>query len=70
MKSLSCFNCEGGFYRECVLPYKTFDADNKDMIILDVPHYVCNNCSHICFGLKALKLIEESITDVGVKYHH
>jgi YgiT-type zinc finger domain-containing protein len=70
MKSFSCFECKKGFYRESILPYKTVDGQNKDMIILDVPHYICSNCGDTCFGMKALRMIEESRIEAGVKYRN
>jgi hypothetical protein len=67
MKRLVCVYCEDRFIeRRVILPYKTVDFDNNNMIILDVPHYVCYNCGHTRFGVEALKMIEDCQNQIAV----
>jgi len=68
MKNLECFDCDQGYYREYLLPYKTTDAENKDMTVLDIPHLVCNNCGETALSAKACRMIEEAEIAVGVTY--
>ena len=68
MKNLECSECDEGYYREYILPYKTTDAENKEMTVLDIPHLVCNNCGETLLSAKASRMIEEAEIAVGVKY--
>jgi YgiT-type zinc finger domain-containing protein len=68
MKDLECFECDQGYYREYLLPYKTTDAENKEMTVLDIPHLVCNNCGETLLSAKSSRMIEEARIAVGVTY--
>lgn len=68
MRNIICFECEKGFYKTHILPYKTTDTRNEDMIILDIPHYVCNNCGNTRLSTEASRVIKQSIILSGEKY--
>ena len=63
-----CFECDQGYYKEYLLPYKTTDAENKEMTVLDIPHLVCNNCGKAVLSAESSRRIEEARIAVGVTY--